>query len=91
MGGGMLEDIPEEGETLKLKGSVMLAWAESKEQVMKEIEQDVYFKNDVWDKSKHANSKQKVTPIIRNLETKDIKACEDFDPKNTHYGVVFTA
>lgn len=52
MGGGFLEDVPKEGQPLKLKGSVMLAWAESKEQVMKELEEDVYFKNDVWHKSK---------------------------------------
>ena len=52
MGGGFLEDVPEEGQPLKMKGSVMLALAESKEQVMKEIEEDVYFKNEVWDRSK---------------------------------------
>ena len=56
MGGGTLEDVPKEGQSLKLNGSVMLAWAESKEQVMKELEEDVYFKNDVWDKSKVMNS-----------------------------------
>ncbi|KAL9097226.1 MAG: hypothetical protein Q9165_000653 [Trypethelium subeluteriae] len=52
MGGGFLEDVPKEGQPLKLKGSVMLAWAESRDEVMKVIEEDVYFKNDVWDKSK---------------------------------------
>ena len=48
----MLEDVPKEGQPLKLNGSIMLARAESRDDVLKEIEKDVYFQNNVWDKSK---------------------------------------
>lgn len=45
----MLEDTPKEGEALKIKGSVMMAVAESKEQVMEKLKADVYAKGEVWD------------------------------------------
>ena len=32
-----------------MKGSVMLALAESKEEVVKALKEDVYYKSDVWD------------------------------------------
>ena len=47
-GGGMLEDIPQEGQGLKIKGSVMMATCETKEEVLEKLKQDVYAK-EVWD------------------------------------------
>lgn len=37
------------GEQPTLKGSVMLALANSKEEVLDELRKDPYFKNEVWD------------------------------------------
>ncbi|KAF2461588.1 hypothetical protein BDY21DRAFT_278283 [Lineolata rhizophorae] len=48
-GGAWFEDVPKEGEPPKIKGSAMLAWAESKEAVMTKLKNDVYTKNEVWD------------------------------------------
>ncbi|KAI7379814.1 hypothetical protein KC336_g19110, partial [Hortaea werneckii] len=41
-----------EGEPPKINGSVMLAVADTKEEVMKNVKEDVYFKSGVWDESK---------------------------------------
>ena len=38
-----------EGEGPKIKGSIMLAFAESKEDVIKALQDDVYFEEGVWD------------------------------------------
>lgn len=38
-----------EGEGPKIKGSIMLAFAESKEDVLKALQEDIYFKEGVWD------------------------------------------
>ena len=38
-----------EGEGPRIKGSIMLAFAESKEDVIKALHDDVYFKEGVWD------------------------------------------
>lgn len=40
----MLEDHPAPGEGPKIKGSVMLALAHSKEEVMEALKEDVYTK-----------------------------------------------
>lgn len=45
----MLERVPEEGEQLQIKGSVMLAQAESKEAVLEALKEDTYSKSGVWD------------------------------------------
>lgn len=50
--GAFFEDVPKEGEGPKIKGSVMLAYAESKEEVMQALKEDVYFKENVWDEDK---------------------------------------
>ncbi|GAB7351984.1 hypothetical protein MBLNU459_g2508t2 [Dothideomycetes sp. NU459] len=47
-GGATLEDVPKEGEGLKINGSVMLASAESKEEVLEKLKADVYAKGEVW-------------------------------------------
>ena len=41
-----------EGEGPKIKGSIMLALAESKEDVLKVLQKDLYFKEGVWDWNK---------------------------------------
>ena len=42
-----------EGEaTPKIKGSIMLAVAESKEEVLRALQEDVYFKESIWDWNK---------------------------------------
>lgn len=48
----MLEDVPQEGEPLKLNGSAFIAVANSREEVLDELKKDVYTANGVWDMSK---------------------------------------
>jgi len=52
MGGAFLEEVPKEGDSLKIQGSAMVALASSKEEVLEELKKDVYSKNQVWDFSK---------------------------------------
>lgn len=47
-----MSEVPKEGETPKILGSVMLAYAASKEEVMEDLKSDVYSENEVWDWSK---------------------------------------
>ena len=46
MGGAFFSSPPKEGETPDFKGSAMLVYAETKEEVMKLIENDIYSKTD---------------------------------------------
>lgn len=48
----MLEDVPKEGSPLKINGSVMMAVASSKEEVLEKIKKDVYADKGVWDMDK---------------------------------------
>jgi hypothetical protein len=48
----MLEDTPKEGSPLKINGSVMMAVASSKEEVMEKLRSDVYADKGVWDMDK---------------------------------------
>lgn len=45
----MLDEAPKEGEGLKIRGSVMLASAESKEEVLEALKRDIYCTSGVWD------------------------------------------
>ncbi|KAI9811659.1 MAG: hypothetical protein M1827_005408 [Pycnora praestabilis] len=56
-GGAILEDILKEGEGPKIKGSVMLAQADTKEDVLKALKSDVYSKSGVWDWEKVGHDK----------------------------------
>lgn len=47
-----MEEVPKEGEGLKIQGSAMVAVASSKEEVLEQLKNDVYAKNEVWDFSK---------------------------------------
>ncbi|KAK5138237.1 hypothetical protein LTR08_003298 [Meristemomyces frigidus] len=51
-GGASLEEPLKEGEAPKINGSVMLAQADTKEEVLEAIRRDVYSKSGVWDESK---------------------------------------
>lgn len=48
----MLDEPIQEGQGPKINGSVMMAQADTKEEVMEKIKGDVYFKSGVWDESK---------------------------------------
>jgi len=50
--GAMLEEVPKEGERLKIFGSAMMAHAASKDEVLEVIKKDIYFKNNVWNLDK---------------------------------------
>ncbi len=47
-----MEDLPKEGEALKIQGSAMVAVASSKEEVLELLKKDIYAENEVWDFSK---------------------------------------
>jgi len=50
--GALLDEVPAEGEGLKIQGSAMVALASSKEEVLEQLKNDIYAKSDVWDFSK---------------------------------------
>lgn len=50
MGGAFLGSVPENSTSqLDFKGSVMVAVASSKEEVVERLKQDIYSKEEVWD------------------------------------------
>jgi len=49
MGGATLDQPMKEGEKPLINGSVMMAVAESKDEVLAELRKDVYFRDGVWD------------------------------------------
>ncbi|KAL9633391.1 MAG: hypothetical protein Q9164_004730 [Protoblastenia rupestris] len=51
-GGALLEDPIKEGVDLKINGSFLLATAETKEDVIKTLKEDIYTKSGVWDWNK---------------------------------------
>ncbi|RDL37813.1 Uncharacterized protein BP5553_05246 [Venustampulla echinocandica] len=52
MGGAFLEEVPKEGEGMKMLGSCMIASASSKEEVMEALKKDIYAQSGVWDLNK---------------------------------------
>ncbi|TKA79882.1 hypothetical protein B0A55_03661 [Friedmanniomyces simplex] len=52
MGGASLDEPVKEGEGPKINGSVMMAVAESKDEVLEKIKADVYYTSGVWDVEK---------------------------------------
>ncbi|KAF2759478.1 hypothetical protein EJ05DRAFT_299341 [Pseudovirgaria hyperparasitica] len=52
MGGAFMGSKPKEGETPDMKGSAMICYAESEEEVRARLEIDVYVTSGVWDMSK---------------------------------------
>ena len=53
-----------EGEGPKIKGSIMLAFAETKEDVIKALSDDVYFEEGVWDWKKADSSCMSGIPSV---------------------------
>jgi len=51
-GGASLDEPVKEGEGPKINGSVMVAVAESKEEVLDKLKADVYYTSGVWDVEK---------------------------------------
>ncbi|CCU78162.1 YCII-related domain protein [Blumeria hordei DH14] len=52
MGGAYLEDVPKGSEDLKIQGSAVIAYAESRDEVIEKLKKDVYAEAGVWDFSK---------------------------------------
>ena len=52
MGGASLDEPIKEGEGPKINGSVMMAVADSKEEVLEELRKDIYATSGVWDVEK---------------------------------------
>lgn len=50
--GALLDEVPKEGEGMKINGSSVIAWASSKEEVIEFLKKDVYAKEGVWDLEK---------------------------------------
>jgi uncharacterized protein len=51
MGGAFMSEKPSEGN-VPMIGSAMIAYAETKEEVIEAIKNDIYTKSEVWDLSK---------------------------------------
>lgn len=51
-----------EAQGPRIKGSIMLAFAESKEDVLKALQEDVYFTQGVWDWNK-----VQIHPVCRDI------------------------
>jgi len=52
MGGATLDSPPQDGQGLAINGSVMMALASSKEEVLERVKSDVYATSGVWDMDK---------------------------------------
>ena len=50
--GALLNEVPKEGDGLKIQGSAMVALASSKEEVLETLKKDIYAESNVWDFSK---------------------------------------
>ena len=48
LGGALLDEELKDGETPKINGSVLLAWAESKDEVLAALKEDIYSTSAVW-------------------------------------------
>ena len=47
-----MEEVPKEGDAMKIQGSAMVCVAASKEEVIEKLKKDVYAESGVWDFSK---------------------------------------
>lgn len=43
-----MSEVPKAGETPPIIGSVMIAYAETKEEVLQDLKGDIYSQNEVW-------------------------------------------
>lgn len=70
MGGALLNSVPQDDDATKFDfmGSTVIIVAESKEAVVKQLEQDIYTTSGVWDVEKVANASHLRPPKrLRNL------------------------
>jgi len=56
LGGATLDEPIKEGSGPKINGSIMMAVADTKEEVMEKLKKDVYYSGEVWDTSKVSES-----------------------------------
>ncbi|KAK4610071.1 Derivative of benzaldehyde biosynthesis cluster protein C [Fulvia fulva] len=52
LGGASLDEPAKEGSPMKINGSVMMAEADTEQEVREIIESDIYYRTGVWDKEK---------------------------------------
>ncbi|EME44769.1 hypothetical protein DOTSEDRAFT_44888 [Dothistroma septosporum NZE10] len=52
LGGASLDEPVKEGSPIKINGSVLMAEADTEEEVRKIVESDIYYKSGVWDAAK---------------------------------------
>lgn len=74
MGGASLEEPIKEGETPKMNGSVMIAQADTKDEVLEKIRNDIYYTSGVWDESKV--SKASLVQVIELAELRRVGGLE---------------
>ena len=55
LGGATLDEPIKEGAGPKINGSIMMAVADSREEVLEKLKQDVYYSSGVWDTDKVCN------------------------------------
>ena len=68
-GGASLDEPVQEGQGAKINGSVMLAKAESQEEVFERLKQDPYWTTGVWDT-------EKVSVQLRQVFVAKVLLCE---------------
>ena len=51
-GGATMDQPAKEGQPLQLTGSALIVVADTKEQALERVHADIYWENNVWDKSK---------------------------------------
>ncbi|KAI4099301.1 MAG: hypothetical protein LQ339_006093, partial [Xanthoria mediterranea] len=48
-GGALLDDVPQAGQSLKIRGSVILVQEDTRERVLQVLRQDIYHIRGIWD------------------------------------------
>lgn len=71
--GALLDEEIKEGEGPKIKGSVMLALAESKEEVFEALKRDIYSTSGVWDWEKVQIHPVRTPPLRFMIKTKEFQ------------------
>ena len=71
LGGASLDEPVKEGSPIKINGSVMMAAADTEEEVREIIESDIYYKLGVWDASKVSEDEMRTRPGTRTEEKGD--------------------
>lgn len=64
LGGATLDEQPKDGEPMKINGSAMLIAADTEEDAMKIIVDDIYYKSGVWDPKKVRVGPQRALALL---------------------------